>query len=99
LPADRGHALRVAQHGEDPSAVDLPETRGGVTLGGPRTGRRPAPALRPSPGAGITLDRVTLSPAGPDRIGPDSRLGRLADADRDRPGRQCAAATRCPDDH
>ena len=45
LPADRGHALHFAQHGQDPPALDLPETRGGVTLGGPRTGRRPAPAL------------------------------------------------------
>jgi len=24
------------KHGEDPSAVDLPETRGGITLGSPR---------------------------------------------------------------
>ena len=55
LPADRGHALHLAQHGKDPSPVDLPETRGGITLGGPRAGRRPPPALRPP---GITLGWV-----------------------------------------
>ena len=52
LPADRGHALHLAQHGKDSSPVDLPETRGGITLGGPRAGRRPSPALR--------LPRITL---------------------------------------
>jgi hypothetical protein len=35
------------QHGEDPPAVDLPETRSGVTLGGARASGRPAPALSP----------------------------------------------------
>ena len=47
LPANRGHALHFTQHGEDPPAVDLPETRSGVTLGGPRASGRPAPALSP----------------------------------------------------
>ncbi len=45
LPADRSDAQRFTQYGEDPPAVDLPQTRGDVTLGRPRAGGRPAFAL------------------------------------------------------
>ena len=65
LPADRGHALRFTQHGEDPPPVDLPETRGDVTLGGPRAGRRPAPALSPRESPLVGDDHARL----PDRDG------------------------------
>ena len=49
LPADRGGSLHLAQHGEDPSSVGLPQARGGVALGGDRAGSRPAPALNHGP--------------------------------------------------
>src|SRR6185312_15989140 len=77
LPADRGHPLHFAQHREDPSAGDLPETRGGVSLGGPRAGRRPAPTLKPSPATGITLGWVmTLTRAsGQDQEAGSGRAG------------------------
>jgi predicted dithiol-disulfide oxidoreductase (DUF899 family) len=49
LPADGGHALHLAEHGQDPSAVDLPEARGGLALRSDRAGSRAAPTLtRPS---------------------------------------------------
>ena len=45
LPADGRHSLRIAQHGEDPPPVDLPEARGGVPRRGHRAGSRSASAL------------------------------------------------------
>ena len=44
-PQNGGRSLRLAKHGQDSSAVRLPETRRGLTLGGHRAGRQPAPAL------------------------------------------------------
>src|SRR5262249_19168954 len=49
LPADRGGSLHLAQHGEDPPAVGLPQARGGVARGSDRAGGRPAAALSHEP--------------------------------------------------
>ena len=55
LPADSSHPLHLAQHGEDPPPVGLPEARGELALGGHRAGSRSASALRPACRSGPIL--------------------------------------------
>ena len=47
LSADRSQPLHCPVHGQDPSSGHLPESGGGVALGGSRAGRRATPALTP----------------------------------------------------
>jgi hypothetical protein len=81
VSADSGHPLRFAQHGEDPSAADLPQTRGDLALTGPAAGCRPAAALN-HPRLGDELIRLPGQHQGvrPERSAlahPGRRLGQI----------------------